>query len=176
MNEIIDCWVKKGELNDPTEENIWRSAASQFRLPYWDWAKKQHYIKDFGVPQVCTFDTVEILMPGGKSQTIPNPLARFQNPKLVGKEPVAMGDSSMGIYAIEDHDPNRYLKPRPPPNPPFYKKLPVRIVKNSRSLLTNSSGASAWLQAVMALNQMAITTCFHHRIGFMVLTIGNVPI
>lgn len=79
MNSIIDDW----KLSDPNEEGMWRKAANQWRLPYWDWATPQPYINDFGVPQVCTYHNITISMPYGKTQTIANPLKKFSNPKKI---------------------------------------------------------------------------------------------
>ena len=36
MVELIDYWKIEGVSED--EKSIWRTAASRFRLPYWDWA------------------------------------------------------------------------------------------------------------------------------------------
>ena len=117
MNSIIDDW----KLSDPNEEAMWRNAANQWRLPYWDWAVPQPYINDFGVPKVCTFEDVTISMPYGKSQTIANPLKKFSNPKKdANGHPVPMGDSSMGVNAIPDDDPNKSNTREPP-----YNILPV---------------------------------------------------
>lgn len=99
MSDLVD---KKWQI--PTSEvTNWKDAASQFRLPYWDWARKQEYAKNFAIPQVCTLDTVKVLLPGNKSREMSNPLAGFRNPKrnASGKS-VPMGDPTMGKYAIKD--------------------------------------------------------------------------
>lgn len=98
MVSIIEEWKEKGVFNDkPSEEKLWRKAASQFRLPYWDWAKKQDYTRDFALPQIFTRDQVLIITPEGGKELFDNPLVRFTNPS--GKP---MGDPSMGANAIPD--------------------------------------------------------------------------
>ncbi|KAF8534625.1 common central domain of tyrosinase-domain-containing protein [Trichophaea hybrida] len=77
-----------------SEKELWKSAAQHWRLPYWDWAAEQPYIKDFGVPELTTLEKVDIILPNGKT-TVDNPLWKFTNPN--GKP---MGDISMGKYAI----------------------------------------------------------------------------
>ena len=96
MLEIITSWG----LNDRHEEDIWRNAASLFRLPYWDWARKNTISS---IPQICTLEKIEIVMPGGQDLLFSNPLICFRNPKLdkEGKN-VAMGDPLMEENAIED--------------------------------------------------------------------------
>jgi hypothetical protein len=99
MQDIIEGW----HLTDSKEEATWRDAANQFRLPYWDWARRQEYAQNFAIPQVCTLDVIDIIMPGGKTTTIPNPLVEFRNPKVDSKgNHVTMGDPSMGPNAIKD--------------------------------------------------------------------------
>lgn len=99
----IKSWNLEG-----ADANPWLHAAYTFRLPYWDWAQRQPYIDDFGIPQICTQDTVTVDLPGNKTETFENPLAKFTNPKGV-----AMGDPSMGKYAVK--------------NNPDKGDLPVRI-------------------------------------------------
>ena len=67
MLGLIVDWHKTLHL-DPQEEDTWRGAASQFHLPYWDWARKQVYAQDFAIPQVCAWDTVDIIMPNGQKK------------------------------------------------------------------------------------------------------------
>ena len=120
MIQMIHDW----KLSDLEEEEIWRKAANQFRLPYWDWARKQEYTGNFGIPQVCTVDSINIIMPGGQSKPFPNPLIKFQNPSNV-----AMGDTSMKANAISDHDPN---KNKAPNDPNIYNILPVSVAEDPR--------------------------------------------
>ena len=108
MNQIIQQWIDDKVLNDTAEIMAWRQAASRFRLPYWDWAQKQKYSNSFGISELCTLDTVDIIEPGGKEIPYDNPLVSFTNPTGV-----AMGDPSMEKNAIKDHK-----------NPP-YDTLPV---------------------------------------------------
>ena len=98
MQGLIKGWIDTGKLPDPTEEAEWRKSASRFRLPYWDWARKQGYTGNFGVPQVCTMEKVKIVAPGGKYEERENPLVCFKNPS--GKP---MGHASMGDNKVRDH-------------------------------------------------------------------------
>lgn len=115
MVGLITGWKKDGKLTDEKEEESWRAAADQFRLPYWDWARKQDYDGNFAIPQVCVLDTVEIILVGGEvNSSFPNPLIGFQNPTGV-----AMGDESMGANKIQDDidkkDPSNNLPVRDAP-------------------------------------------------------------
>src|ERR1700722_677388 len=88
--------------NIPADEKApWQLAASQWRLPYWDWAAPQPYLNDYGVPQLFTLENVNIFLPDSKLQKIPvpNPLWKFTNPSGV-----PMGDGSMGDLAIQAAD------------------------------------------------------------------------
>ena len=67
---------------------------------------------------------VNIVMPGGLSKPLPNPLIKFSNPGNV-----AMGDKSMKEYAIKDHDPN---KDKDPKDPTIYNILPVSVAEDFR--------------------------------------------
>jgi hypothetical protein len=99
MENLINDW----QLADPAVEKIWRQAASQFRLPYWDWARPQEYTKNFAIPQICTVENIDIPMPSGGIASIPNPLVGFQNPKTDSEgHNVPMGDPLMKEYAIQD--------------------------------------------------------------------------
>ncbi|KAL4862058.1 common central domain of tyrosinase-domain-containing protein [Aspergillus spectabilis] len=78
----------------PDRQAPWKDAAREWRLPYWDWALKQPYINDLGVPRIFTEDRVDILDFADNSpatmENIENPLARFSNPTGV-----AMGDFAL---------------------------------------------------------------------------------
>ncbi|KAK4696632.1 hypothetical protein P7C71_g1311, partial [Lecanoromycetidae sp. Uapishka_2] len=114
MLELISKWP----IND-REKETWRAAASQFRLPYWDWAQKQVYTGDYGLPQICTQDTWNIVKPGanGAKEPFDNPLTGFINPKKdsLGQS-VPMGDKSMGPNAIGDDQDNSTEPPTKLPN------------------------------------------------------------
>ena len=127
MNQIIKDWITEGVLTDLEEQATWRNAASQFRLPYWDWARIQSYAGSFGIPQVFTVDSIPVIKPGGLIEEFPNPLVKFRNP-----ENVAMGDISMGKNRILAHDPNdpNSKSPRVPP----YNILPVGMAQEFEDL------------------------------------------
>ena len=99
MLELVSSWPISGQ-----EKAIWLAAASKFRLPYWDWAQKQVYTGNYGIPQICTQDTWPIVKPGanGAKEPFANPLTGFTNPKKdrFGKS-VPMGDESMGPNKIK---------------------------------------------------------------------------
>ena len=98
MIDLIKGWRASGRLVDRREEELWMNGAYQFRLPYWDWARKQSYDGNFAIPEVCILEKLEIILVGGKTDpNFPNPLVGFTNPRGV-----AMGDSSMGVNAIKD--------------------------------------------------------------------------
>ena len=82
------------------EKTMWEDAAKQWRLPYWDWAAKQAYINDYGLPEIFTKETVDVLDfdPTVTTRaTVPNPLWKFSNPGGI-----AMGATAMGKYALID--------------------------------------------------------------------------
>ena len=76
----------------------WRASASQWRLPYWDWAKRQDYINppSYGVPQILTQQRVRILDFNGAQVEVENPLWKFSNPRAGA----TFGASSMGQFRI----------------------------------------------------------------------------
>lgn len=105
MIELIEGW-SNNRIIDQNEKNTWSDAASQFRLPYWDWARKQVSTGTYGIPQLCILDKVDIVKPGAKGVTEPfdNPLTGFTNPKKNGSgQNVPMGDQLMGPNAIADN-------------------------------------------------------------------------
>ena len=100
MLDLIKEWHISEE-----EKLKWLDAASRFRLPYWDWARKQTYVKNYGIPEICTRDTWDIVKPGtnGAKEAFNNPLTGFKNPKRgPDGERVPMGDPLMGKNAIPD--------------------------------------------------------------------------
>ncbi|KAI1084788.1 common central domain of tyrosinase-domain-containing protein [Whalleya microplaca] len=75
MKGIIASWDLEVSLSQE-----WYNAADTWRLPYWDWARKQSYNNEFALPEVFTLLEVPIYPPSG--QTIhPNPLWGFENPE-----------------------------------------------------------------------------------------------
>ncbi|KAJ5729093.1 uncharacterized protein N7483_003601 [Penicillium malachiteum] len=81
------------------KRGLWKDAAKEWRLPYWDWASKQAYINDYGLPQIFTKERIDILdIVNDDPPTmvnIINPLSRFANPTGV-----AMGDKKMGEFSL----------------------------------------------------------------------------
>ncbi|KAE8393458.1 common central domain of tyrosinase-domain-containing protein [Aspergillus alliaceus] len=67
----------------------WENAASQWRLPYWDFAKGiiDSRTRTLGVPVLCTKDMVDILDPSKPLSTItvPNPVYKFTAETLMGE-------------------------------------------------------------------------------------------
>jgi hypothetical protein len=105
------------ETVPPVDQDPWKDAAQKWHLPYWDWAAKQPYIQDYGVPYIFTLERTDIYVPfivgatAGEPYkgnplappiiltTVDNSLWKFTNP--AGPD-VAMGDESVtGIYAIQ---------------------------------------------------------------------------
>lgn len=78
------------------DQQQWTSVAQQWRLPYWDWAIKQKYLGNYGIPQIFTQQTVTILDFNNARIQVSNPLWTFDNP--LG---IPMGSSSMGKVAID---------------------------------------------------------------------------
>jgi tyrosinase len=82
-----------------SRRTAWENAAREWRLPYWDWAAKQGYINNYGLPEVFTMDRIEIVDFADNNPpttvNIANPLWKFSNP--VG---VAMGHRSMGVFRL----------------------------------------------------------------------------
>ena len=96
MNDIIDDW----KLDDP-QKSEWRKAANLWRLPYWDWARRQSYNDEFALPYALTLDRVPIYPPEGKviyPDPYPNPLWGFDNPEKEenSNEPRKFGDMPEG--------------------------------------------------------------------------------
>jgi tyrosinase len=79
------------------QQPAWKLAASRWRLPYWDWATPQPYIKNYGIPEICTLEKINIAVPTSNGVKVPmdNPLWKFSNPKGI-----PMGDPSMGKFKI----------------------------------------------------------------------------
>ncbi|KAF4944169.1 hypothetical protein FGADI_12882 [Fusarium gaditjirri] len=86
MNSIVGDWVHNCGL--PTSEaDDWYKAARHWRMPYWDWARRQRYHEDLVCPPVLTQGAVRIYPPAAiknqfpQSGLYPNPLLGFENPE-----------------------------------------------------------------------------------------------
>ncbi|EXK32645.1 hypothetical protein FOMG_11529 [Fusarium oxysporum f. sp. melonis 26406] len=86
MELIIHEWVSKHEL-PISEADEWYKAARTWRMPYWDWARRQRYDEDLVCPPVLTQVAVRIYPPATmknqfpRSGLYPNPLLSFENPE-----------------------------------------------------------------------------------------------
>ena len=166
MVEIVHGWDPQKVSGD--EKQLWLAAASQFRLPYWDWARKQKYTDKpkFGVPEICTKDSWPILEPGRDRKVVPfpNPLTGYNNPKMVDGKNVPFGDASMGKYAIPD-DIEKDGKKQ------ITRVLPVCVNFWTRMFWADpSSGANALELAAMESQMKSL------RNGNKGLIIGSLPI
>lgn len=127
---------------DDQERKIWLTAANQFRLPYWDWARKQAYLADYGIPQICALPFWPIVKPGtdGKTENFVNPLTGFTNPmKDSSGQSLAMGDPLMGNNVIQD---DQDTSTKPPTN------LPVSLLPSMTTQLMFSVEQMQWSQPV----------------------------
>ncbi|KAI4599576.1 hypothetical protein KJ359_002023 [Pestalotiopsis sp. 9143b] len=82
----------------------WVEAADSWRLPYWDWAARQDYIDETGLPMVFTEEQVQIEKPSSRYdyENVPNPLWIFVNPmKGADGKPMPFGDPKMGENAFK---------------------------------------------------------------------------
>lgn len=137
MGPIIKSW----NLSE-TGAAPWVEAAEQFRLPYWDWAQKQPYARNFGVPEICTLENVTVVKPKNEKMTMPNPLAKFVNPSKV-----PMGDKSMGKWAVS----NDGTSPVSTSRHPACTSLTAYV----------SSGRNALAQVDMEFSQVSRPQCGH---------------
>ncbi|KAJ4146106.1 hypothetical protein NW754_001569 [Fusarium falciforme] len=85
MKAIIEEWKLEKD-----EDSIWREAADTWRLPYWDWARRQVYAETFALPEVLTMATVKIFPPRKDKET-GDPLPFGKMPK--GKEKYNINDN-----------------------------------------------------------------------------------
>lgn len=107
MEAVIHGW----NLPD-SERETWFDAAAIWRLPYWDWARKQTYpgepdkqYDDFGIPYLFTLEVVPVFLPSGRRNDYPNPLWKFENPERdANGKPLAMGSMppEKKAYNIKD--------------------------------------------------------------------------
>ncbi|KAM5350817.1 hypothetical protein ACJ41O_007322 [Fusarium nematophilum] len=86
MKDVIDHWVTKHKLAD-TEAKQWVASKDKWRMPYWDWARKQSYTEDFAYPQILVQGPVRIWVPDAVKEYYPpsglyaNPFWSFENPE-----------------------------------------------------------------------------------------------
>ncbi|KAL6405092.1 tyrosinase precursor [Ilyonectria robusta] len=125
MKDVIKHWQDKHKLPD-SEAQVWYAAAEKWRLPYWDWARKQTYTQDFAYPEVLTQGTVRIYPPAAVKEYYPpngsyaNPLWGFDNPELdADGDPLPFGQMPEGKtkWNIND-DPVEHVKELPDPENP----------------------------------------------------------
>ncbi|KAL7936597.1 hypothetical protein V8C35DRAFT_295919 [Trichoderma chlorosporum] len=114
--EIMTEIINGGSLNiDESSKAEWIQAATTWRLPYWDWARKQHYNNNFAVPNLFTRDTVTIWLPNGVEQNnYPNPFWSFQNPEVYENgNPRPFGHMPPGKteYNISNAGSGEFIKP-----------------------------------------------------------------
>ncbi|KAF5660864.1 tyrosinase precursor [Fusarium heterosporum] len=93
MNEIIEEWKL-----DTAQETEWKKAADTWRLPYWDWARKQQYNQEYALPEVLLFERVTTYPPDKPKGEldVPNPFWGFENPEKKDGKPRAFGDMPEG--------------------------------------------------------------------------------
>ncbi|KAG2143655.1 common central domain of tyrosinase-domain-containing protein [Suillus clintonianus] len=85
------------ETKNPGERGQWVKAANELRFPYWDWADKD--VAENGLPPVLYEEKVEIVLPGGKKQSVVNPLSYFSYVGGVPSDFSDETDSSTGQVA-----------------------------------------------------------------------------
>ncbi|RBA19162.1 hypothetical protein FPRO05_10091 [Fusarium proliferatum] len=120
MRLIINNWTSEHGL--PTSEaNEWYTAAKHWRMPYWDWARKQRYHEELICPSVLTQGVVRIYPPTTienqfpRSGLYPNPLVGFENPEKDPKtgKPFPFGSMPEPMAKWNIHD-NPILHDEPP--------------------------------------------------------------
>ncbi|KAF5001204.1 hypothetical protein FGRMN_1228 [Fusarium graminum] len=125
MADVIDHWVKEHKLDKDPEFPLWQQAKDTWRMPYWDWARRQSYSEDFAYPQVLVKGPVRIFPPKSVKKFYPpsglyaNPFWSFENPEQDDDgNPLAFGamPDDKCKYNIED-DPVEHNK-----EPPFSEK------------------------------------------------------
>lgn len=86
MKLIINDWTSEHGL-PISETDEWYTAAKHWRMPYWDWARRQRYHEELVCPPVLTQGAVRIYPPATiknqfpRSGLYPNPLLGFENPE-----------------------------------------------------------------------------------------------
>lgn len=84
----MDGVIKSWNLSE-TEAAEWQHARNAWRLPYWDWRRKQKYQRPdgttydqgFALPYVFTLKELTVYPPSGQKFDQPNPLWGFVNPE-----------------------------------------------------------------------------------------------
>ncbi|KAG5781349.1 hypothetical protein H9Q73_004978 [Fusarium xylarioides] len=100
---IINDWTSEYRL-PISEADEWFTAAKHWRMPYWDWARRQQYHEDLVCPPVLTQGAVRIYPPPSirnlfpPSGLYPNPLVGFENPEKDPKKrkPLPFGSMPKG--------------------------------------------------------------------------------
>ncbi|KAF5672507.1 tyrosinase precursor [Fusarium heterosporum] len=122
MKLVIEDWETESGFS-AVESEIWHRAADNWRMPYWDWARRQEYDQDLVLPKVLTEESVHIYPPAtaqgryAADGLYPNPLLRFENPEKTPETGVPLpfgklpGDKSS--WNIED-------------NPAIHEELPLK--------------------------------------------------
>ncbi len=86
--------IEPSECTDSNfiERHRWETAASKWRLPYWDWASSP------SIPHMATMESVEILVPyTNRKEVVANPLWQFKNPTGT-----PMGDMGIPNWISDD--------------------------------------------------------------------------
>ena len=73
---IDDPNVLKFSSTQNSDQQEWRDAAYQWRLPYWDWASKN----DSKIPSIFVDKTIQVREPRGDDGKIPTPKTIDPNP------------------------------------------------------------------------------------------------
>ncbi|KAF4439226.1 tyrosinase precursor [Fusarium acutatum] len=121
MKLIINNWTSEYGL-PISEADEWYTAAKHWRMPYWDWARRQRYHTDLVCPSVLTQGAVRIFPPPTikdqfpRSGLYPNPLLSFENPE---KDPETGKPLSFGSM------PREKLKWNIKDNPIVHDELPL---------------------------------------------------
>lgn len=89
--DLLSNWKFSTTSQPGNNREDWEKSVMMFRLPYWDWARKQTYNQKFALPEVLTMPQVYVWPPSGR-EIVMNPLWEFENPeKDASDEPLAFG-------------------------------------------------------------------------------------
>ena len=86
--------IKKLPFPVPAEKQEWLNTASQWRLPYWDWALRStsgHVPGLFTMPSIAIRQPLDAVGATPTTLNVTNPLARYQLQTGSPKVPTAMG-------------------------------------------------------------------------------------